>query len=536
MDLLYRNKPVFLLFLIGMISAHTFRGDNARTGQVNTSITPPLKQINTVTVNALIISSPIVVNDTLYIGARDSSVYAFHNGSQLWKFKTRGWVDASPVYYNGKIYAGSRDGNLYILNASSGDSVGVIANNNAQCSSPIIYDSIIVFGRGGWNRQINAYNVNNGKYVWHYYNNQMVYSSPALHDSTIVYGENGGNLVAVNAYTGALIWKLQTEGGVYLSSPAISGGNVYFSPGGYDKYLYSISLNTGLLAWKKGNSVEVITEPVDQYLFRSFLKFKPETRKKLLRKFKRVYKLRSSQIEALKPLTRENPPNHAFVPLGGNATSSVAVGDSNVFMIHKEYGYPKPRFAITAFDKQTGVERWYFSEQRSCTQLGFCSSPLVIDSVVFFGWGEGKFYALHAFTGTKLWEDSLDGDILSSPAAEGDKIYVATTTGKIVTYVPGPDVVSFKKSTFCYPNPARGNVSHIQIYVTESATVKVTIFNAAEKPVLRFSKELIVESTATGKKYTYNWDIKNVANGVYFALIEVKGSKDKKILKIAVLH
>lgn len=531
----FSKKCILIIALLaGCAFAHMFRGDNSRSGQANTEIIPPLKKLHTVNINALIVSSPIVVNDTVYIGARDSSVYAFYNGEQIWKFKTKGWVDASPVYYNGKIYTGSRDGNLYILRAVTGDSLGVIVNNNAQCSSPLIYDSLIVFGRGGWNRQINAYNVNNGKYVWHYVNDQMVYSSPALQDSILFYGENGGNVVALNAYTGIQLWKYKTEGGVYLSSPAISNGILYFSPGGYDKNIYALSSETGTEIWKEASSVESFAASADDYFVKKLLPHSPAARKRMLDAYKKRNNIRSYKLRAYEPLTKEITEARAFVSLGGNATSSVSVGDSNVFVVHMEYGYPKHRFTLTAFNKQTGVERWYFSEMRSCEQLGFCSSPLLIDTIVFFGWGEGKFYALSANSGTKLWEDSLDGDILSSPAAEGDKIYVATTTGKIVTYVPGPDVVSFKKSTFCYPNPARGNFSHIQLYVTKSATVKVTIFNTAEKPVLRFSKKLNAE-----EKYTYNWDIKNVANGVYFALVAVKydgGGKDKKILKIAVLH
>ena len=236
----FRKTCLIIICLLACcVYAQMFRANSSRSGQVNTAITTPLVKLHTVDINALITSSPVTVNDTLYTGARDSSVYAFYGGTKLWEFKTGGWVDASPLYHEGKIYAGSRDGNLYILNASTGDSVGVIANNNAQCSSPIIYDSLIVFGRGGWNRQINAYNIyKNGKYVWHYRNNQMVYSSPALQDSIVVYGENGGNLVALNAHTGSLIWKYQTEGGVYLSSPAISSGIVYFSPGEYDKNIF----------------------------------------------------------------------------------------------------------------------------------------------------------------------------------------------------------------------------------------------------------------------------------------------------------
>ena len=535
MAIRYSNLITLLLLTFSIALSYTFRQDNARSGYAGEEILPPLKKSSTFDIGALVVSSPCVVNDTLYIGARDSSVYCLYNGSLLWKFKTRGWIDATPAYYNGRIYAGSRDGLLYILDASTGDSLGAIFNGSTQCSSPLVYDSLVVFGAGGWAQDIRAQSIigadNN---VLFYTNKQMVYSSAALKDSIVVYGENGGSITALNAYTGTFIWNFQTNGGVYLSTPAISDQTVFFSPGNYDKYVYAFSLKTGQRLWESANSIEDTTTSANRYLFNKLIRLKPKTRKKMLKIYKKAYKTRPHEIEVLEPLTRRGVQNRSFIPLGGNATSSIAVGDSNVFVIHKEYGYPKPRFTITAFDKLTGEEKWYFSEQRNCTMLGFCSSPVITDSLVLFGWGEGKFYAFHTFTGVKFWEDSLDGDILSSPAVENGKIYVATTTGQIVTYVPGPEPVNFKESTFCYPNPARGSVSHIQLYVTKSATVKVTIYNANEKPVLRFSKKMDAD-----EKYTYNWDIKNIANGVYFALVDVKyagGGKDKKILKIAVLH
>ena len=82
MAISFSKKCILIIALLaGCAFAQMFRGNNSRSGQANTEIVPPLKKVSTVTVNALIVSSPIVVNDTVYIGARDSSVYAFHNSS-----------------------------------------------------------------------------------------------------------------------------------------------------------------------------------------------------------------------------------------------------------------------------------------------------------------------------------------------------------------------------------------------------------------------------------------------------------------------
>ncbi len=531
----HKSISLILLLWIGIAYNNTFRMDNARTGNAYSLFSLPLSREYTASIDAPIVSSPTIVNGIIYLGARDSCVYAFSQGTLVWKHRTGHWVDASPAYRNGRIYAASRDGLVYILDAATGDSLGVIFNGSTQGSSPLIHDSLIIFGCGGWAQDIKAISIHSKQFRWHYTNRQPVYSSAAFQDSIICYGENGGALTALNFNTGALLWTYQTGGGFYLSTPAVCDSTVWVSPGTWDPNVYAVSLTNGSLLWKTPVSVLDMAEPVSRRYVKELLRFKPETRKKMLAGYERYHRMTRSQVKALDHLTEEKTEASRFVPYGGNAASSVAVGDSNVFAAHMEVGYPKMRFTLTAFDKNTGVEKWHFTEMRSCVNLGICSSPIVADSVVLFGWGEGKVYAFHARKGTKLWEDSLDGDIISSPAVENGMLYVATTTGKIVTYVPRVALVDFKKSSYCYPNPARGNVSHIQLFVTKSATAKVTIFNASEKPVLRFSKRL-----NAGEKYIYDWNLKDMANGVYFAKVDVKytdGTKEKpKILKIAVLR
>jgi outer membrane protein assembly factor BamB len=143
---------------------------------------------------------------------------------------------------------------------------------------------------------------------------------------------------------------------------------------------------------------------------------------------------------------------------------------------------------------------------------------------------------MSAETGEKLWEDSLHGHILSSPAIAMGKLFVATIDGYVYAYALSntPPGLDFDKSTYCYQNPARNGVSHIQVYVAAKAELDIVVYNSAEKPVFRVSAALTVD-----EKYAYDWDLRNVANGVYFAIVKVKyedGKKDQKILKIAVLR
>jgi hypothetical protein len=195
----------------------------------------------------------------------------------------------------------------------------------------------------------------------------------------------------------------------------------------------------------------------------------------------------------------------------------------------------KPRFSLIALDKNSGQEAWRFSELRDCARLGYCSSPVVTNNCVFFGWGEGRVFALDKKTGEKMWSDSLGTDIISSPAIADGKLYLATMAGQVFCYslsgtMPGLD---FQRSTYCFPNPARGRVSNIQVYVSQDARVSITLYNMAEQPVLRINREM-----TANEKYAYAWDLNSVANGAYIAYIKAEysnGKHDIKLVKIAVL-
>jgi len=126
------KMSIALLLSASIAFAYTFRQENTGNGNAGEAIALPINRTVTCSLNAPVLSSLCLVNDTLFICARDSSVYSIYNGAVIWKFKTRGWVDATPAYYNGSVYAGSRDGLVYVLNAATGDSIDFTSSGYAR--------------------------------------------------------------------------------------------------------------------------------------------------------------------------------------------------------------------------------------------------------------------------------------------------------------------------------------------------------------------------------------------------------------------
>jgi outer membrane protein assembly factor BamB len=551
-----KASALLALFCSGILLAAdwpAFRGNQQRTGYYSDPVgIPSQKPLWTDSLRCSFVSSPSVVNGTLYIGGRDSCVYAIDagNGSVVWKTKTNGWVDASPLIRDGMVIVGSRDGTVYAFDSRTGNVISFL-NAGLQLSSVAMTpDGTILSGLGPPFNGFSAYVFLKAKWdkvqpSWSIPFDQITYSSPALSGSRAVIGSSNGRLYGIDIAAKDTSWSIQTKGGVYLSTPAIDTSTVYFAPGNSDYNIYAVGLSDGAFFWKSDGTPKynlpkkaVQDNMISPRQFRELLRLSPQDRVAAIANMQKQglnvpdILLNSVHLDKKAALAAGN----SFYSYGEIKTSSVAVGQDNVYVIQKELGYPTPRFTLLAIDKYQGTETWRFSDMRSCVQIGYSSSPVATKSTIFFGWGEGRIYGLSAKTGEKIWSDSLHGDIISSPAIANEKLYVATMDGYLYAYnltatAPGLD---FQTSTYCYPNPARGSVSHIQLFVAKAGTVELTLYNSAEKPVFRFSRHL-----SANEKYAYDWNLSGVANGVYFALVKVKyddGTSDKKVLKAAVLR
>jgi outer membrane protein assembly factor BamB len=532
-----------------------FRGNSQHTGYCADAVGfPGTSPLWVDSLKTAIVSSPSVVGNMLFVGGRDSSVYAIETqtGKITWKSRTGGWVDASPLVQDGKVIVGSRDGFLYLMDMLSGTVLRTIVSG-LQLSSVISTTGGDIISASG--PPYNTLSIYNSPFVTFATATpvltsllpQITYSSPAIFGTVAAIGSNNGAVLGINTGTGKTLWSYQTDGGIYLSTPAISDSTLYIAPGDADRSVYAIDLNTGFLYWKKASMAS-------QSLAKKWSAntIRPEDFAKLLRlspadRDIAINRLKSRGIAVPDVFCtgqtafggglqkRTGAPVKSFYSYGEIRTSSVAVGEKNVYVVQKELGYPWQKFSIIAFDKYFGDESWSFSDTLPGNHFSYCSSPVVTKSAVFFGWAGGRMYGLEKSTGAVLWRDSLDGDIVSSPAIANGKLYVATTNGYLYAYslnatAQGTD---FQTGTYCYPNPARGNVSHIQLFVEKAGAVDVTIYNSAEKPVFRISQQL-----TAGDKSSCDWDLSRVANGVYFALVKVKyadGTSDKKVLKVAVL-
>ena len=88
--------------------------------RADAAMTPKLA--HTIELRAQTVSSPVIANGKLYIGAEDGNLYAFDvAGRKLaWLYHAGAGIASTPAVADGMVYALARNGRLYAVDAETG--------------------------------------------------------------------------------------------------------------------------------------------------------------------------------------------------------------------------------------------------------------------------------------------------------------------------------------------------------------------------------------------------------------------------------
>ena len=295
-----------------------------------------------------IVSSPVYSGGAIYFGGDDGNVYAVDatTGRQLWKRKTGGPVPATPAIAGQLVYVGSYDGKFYALDARTGVPRWKFATEGERRFE----------AKGLHGMQPKAQTIADPFDVF--------LSSPVVAGGLVYFGSGDGNVYALDAATGELKWKFHT-GDVVHASPAYADGVVYF--GSWDSYFYAVDARTGTEKWRFHGG--------------------------------------------------EDPAFHNQVgfqssPAIVNGVVYTGCRDSNLY----------------ALDAATGKEKWRFNAAGSWVN----SSPAVAQGKVLFGTSDSSLYlVLDAETGKPIARQQDKSYLFSSPSVAGNVVYVGILNGTL---------------------------------------------------------------------------------------------------------
>jgi outer membrane protein assembly factor BamB len=148
-----------------------------------------------------------------------------------------------------KIFVSTARG-LYALNADNGNLEWRFNTELPLGNSPTVAAGVVYVA--GYDRKLHALNVQNGAQLWEYTGALAGYdTNPLVVDGKVILGNRDGGLYAIGAANtpeeGLLVWKFQAGGPIHLS-PAYKEGVVYFAAN--DNYAYAVQASTGALIWK----------------------------------------------------------------------------------------------------------------------------------------------------------------------------------------------------------------------------------------------------------------------------------------------
>jgi outer membrane protein assembly factor BamB len=133
-------------------------------------------------------------------------------------------------------------------------------------TSPAVVDGVVYIG--SWDRNMYALNASTGALIWKFqtgddqkiHNQIGITSSAAVADGVVLFGCRDGHFYAVDAKTGEKKWAEDNKMGWVIASPAVKDGVVYF-PTSDGTQFKAITIATGALVWRTVNKAVSFSSP-----------------------------------------------------------------------------------------------------------------------------------------------------------------------------------------------------------------------------------------------------------------------------------
>ena len=182
----------------------------------------------------LYVSSPVVVDRTVVIGAGDGNVYAFDltTGKERWRLKTGGKVRATPSVKDGVAVVGSWDGRVYAIDMATG---------RTRWVHRTVGDTLDLKREG--------------------YDRRAIQSTAAIAEGNVFLGSRDDGFYALDFATGEQKWRSSHHTSWVVGSPAVRDGRAYVgSSDGH--FIHSVEVASGRELWRTPVGSNVLSSPV----------------------------------------------------------------------------------------------------------------------------------------------------------------------------------------------------------------------------------------------------------------------------------
>ncbi len=389
-------------------TGQTFHNNNKRTGEfLKTGVpVPNIRTKWTFTTGGKVQSSPVVVNDTLYVGSDDKKVYAINaiTGEMLWSYTTGGAIEtSSPTIFENKLFIGSKDAHLYCLNTKTGALIWKkkgYTTAYVKSSPTVVYNTVFVTFQGEFNATSTiGYDVNTGNEVWRYRDSRCNEGAITA-DETKVYFPTRDNVCgAADIATEIKQWDFI---GVHsaASMPIVDDNGVLYVA----EHLTRLqNKDTGTPIWTTTVGANTDAKPW-------------------------------------------STPAIGMVDVSGTPVKSILWAT-----IKQKAG----KALLLSLNSSTGVINW-----QKEYELSFKSSPALANNVVYVGNDDMYMYAVNAANGNPIWSFKTGDIVMSSPWVDNGVVYFGSNDKNI--YAIEEDFTSNANMNSTniriYPNPVTDKI------------------------------------------------------------------------------
>ena len=184
------------------------------------------------------VGSQLITDEYVYAPNTDKYIYALdQKGNLVWRFKTKGPNWSTPVTDGNKLFFTSMDHKIYALDfeyafesldIDSGGSRTLVSSpvwsvdlGAAVVADPVIDDNKIIAATVAGD--VFAVDASNGNILWEFADSDEVgsiWGAPIIIEKAIFFGDESGNLFALDASSGKALWPTP----YYAGAPLIAGG------------------------------------------------------------------------------------------------------------------------------------------------------------------------------------------------------------------------------------------------------------------------------------------------------------------------
>ncbi|SDU35567.1 carboxypeptidase regulatory-like domain-containing protein [Jiangella alkaliphila] len=211
--------------------------------------------------SAVTFASPVIAGGRVFLGSDAGRLAAYDagTGERLWSFQTGDALRGTPAVAGDLVVTGGGlDGGLVALDAATGAQRWSVPTPGRATvyTAPSVVDGVVYAATGPTQDRedtVFALDAATGEQLWATDVGTSVFAGPAVGEGLAIVGNaDDGELIALDATTGATRWTLTREDDYFIGGASIVDGTVFIptTDGGGGGSLLAVDAATGTLRWE----------------------------------------------------------------------------------------------------------------------------------------------------------------------------------------------------------------------------------------------------------------------------------------------